>query len=296
MTSSDLSNNLNLNLILCPFDKLIGIDKIQNKINKGKNYGNWVLSLTTTPKRIDKVANALCRLYAGNIVPPKIILNLARYYPRWDISFNESDLPNNLNVFKPRLEIVFHDKDEGPGMKIVGTIKHYLAKNEKIPTILTIDDDIAYPHDFIETAFKESRKMPNAIICRKGFKWRDYLTIGATPNNKKLPIDIAEGFGSILYPHRIWGNISDFLKYWDTIVKSESKVIYDDDVVLSIYWEIKKIRCYRVPFEISGKNIKILTMGNQADALHLQKWGGIGDEHKRKRWIYESIYKILIRT
>lgn len=283
-------------MILSVYEKML-IEKnndVINNINLGTKFlkGKWIVSLTTTPKRIENLQNCINRIYKWKIIPPLIIINIAKKYKRWPNE--ELNIPKIMNIFEPRVKIIVHEEDEGPGLKLIGTIK-YLKKNPEqfTPTaIITIDDDIIYPNNFMIDMFIKHTKNPDYIICRKGFIWSDYLKMGGTPLNLEIPVDIAEGFGSILYPYKYF-ETNDFLNYWNYILKIDDVHIFDDDLIFSVYWSMKKIKRYRIPLERKNTYLGILEMGNKKDALHLQKWGNISNERKRKLWIYNKILNYI---
>jgi len=275
-------------------------DRFVQKLIEGqlltKQYGGFCFSLTTTPKRIKNIKNTLIRLYSHQqIIPQYIILNIAEKYLRWGDKhqINIEKVKEELNPFCPALIINVVKNDLGPALKLLGTLNLNL-KELGLKYIMTIDDDIDYMDNIL------TQKMPlmeryknNVIICTRGYKWRDYMTVGYTQGEWLQKIDVAEGFGGILYPVDLFDK-TQFMELWHKVLLAhesgeDGKLIFDDDVVFSAIWE--KIGIARI--RESGSSIYVLPEGNKADALHLQKWNNIGDEHQRKLWIYKRVKKIL---
>ena len=119
--------------------------------------GNIVVSLTSFPKRINNVWIVIESLIRQTIKPNKIILYLSKnQFP------SEESLPSTLtsrlsNVF----EIIFVEGD-------IRSHKKYYYSFKKYPSeyVVTVDDDIIYPPDMIESLLKAINANPNSVVGR----------------------------------------------------------------------------------------------------------------------------------
>lgn len=160
-----------------------------------------IISLTTYSKRIYDVYLTIESLFRQTFKPNKIILWLA------ENEFNNFNIPNLLKILQNKgLEIAFY-KDIKSYKKLIPTLKKY--PND---IIITVDDDIIYPIDFIEKMYKEYLEDKSCIYYYIGHKIKII-------NNKIMPysnwefnyqgeeksyLTLPTGVGGILYPPNIF--------------------------------------------------------------------------------------------
>lgn len=171
-----------------------------------------IVSFTSFPARINSVWLVVETMFRQTYTPDKIILYLSRE------QFSSMDeIPKSLREQQGRgLEIVLCEDD-------LKSHKKYYYAMQKFPLdiIITIDDDIFYRTDFIETLVKQHQLYPDMIIAnwaknilsgKKNYnEWPD-----ATPGTQSvymLPI----GVGGVLYPpnclYEDYANQEVFKKY-----------------------------------------------------------------------------------
>lgn len=114
-----------------------------------------IISLTSYPKRIGYVQQVLDTIYRQTMQPDEIVLWLAEEeFPR-----KEMELPRKLNdlVKAEKLTIYWCDN--------LKPHKKYFYAFQKYPydLIITIDDDIEYPCDMVETLYNSYLKHPKAV-------------------------------------------------------------------------------------------------------------------------------------
>lgn len=177
--------------------------KFQN-ISYKKNYeinknNNIVVSLTSIPQRIDCVHLVIKTILCQSLKPSKIVLWLGtELFPE-----KEKNLPNSLIKLKEFGLIISFCEDIKPHTKY-----YYAFKKYKNNLIITIDDDIYYPHNMIEKLYEYHKKFPKAIIANRvreikiiDNKFAPYRSwpineyIDCYPTNKLL----ATGVGGVLY-------------------------------------------------------------------------------------------------
>ncbi len=162
--------------------------------------GGVVVSLTSYPGRIYDVHYAIHSLLRQSIRPERVVLWLGedRFPGR------EDDLPGALLDLRRRgLEIRFCE-DLGAFTKLVPALSAFPGK-----TIVTADDDIFYPENWLEALVRAHRADPETIWCRR------VRTMALAPNGDiapcrlwKVNLNGAEpsfanfltGVGGVLYP------------------------------------------------------------------------------------------------
>lgn len=169
------------------WDKSYGLDK-ESQI---------IISLTTYPARISSVWVTIASLMRQTMKPCKVILWLA------EEQFPEHKIPLRLEKYKKSgLDIRFCE-DLKPHKKYFYTMQEYSDYY-----IVTVDDDIIYPENFIEQLWNGHEKYPNTVIChwshQIGFEgsddfqpYNDWID-----NTESAPAytTLAVGCNGILYP------------------------------------------------------------------------------------------------
>lgn len=195
-----------------------------------------IVSLTTHGKRLYDVHTAIESIMQGSVKPNRIILWISNDY-------KDVVLPLTLqNQLKRGLEIEFC-KDRRSYTKLVYALQKYPDAS-----IVTIDDDIIYPHDLLENLVNAHLETPNCICAN----W-----IRVYPDNLKHKYvsllkweqlfdtqEISErfffeGFAGVLYPpHSLDKEVLndevylDICKYADDVwfnamaIKAKTKVKY----------------------------------------------------------------------
>lgn len=141
-----------------------------SKRNKLNSEANVIISLTTFPKRIQKVQLVIESLLRQSEMPKNIILYLSK-----EQFENFSILPDGLKKLSQQgyLTIKFVDNDYKSHKKY-----YYAVKEFEQYDIVTVDDDIFYPEDFLEALVNTHINHPNAVCCF----WADKIII----NDKKI--------------------------------------------------------------------------------------------------------------
>lgn len=155
-----------------------------------------IISLTTYGTRAYSVYLTITSLIHQTIKANKIILWLS------ETEFNDKSIPLTLKKLKEYgLEIHYCD-DIKSYKKIIPTLSLYPKSD-----IITVDDDIIYPVDFIEKLISAHLNNPNKVCFTRGCK----ITFGKNgeilpyekwknPTNAQSMLNIPTGVGGILYP------------------------------------------------------------------------------------------------
>ena len=160
----------------------------------------FIVSLTTYPKRTKKVFLTIESLFNQNTLPDKVILWLSKEEYQ-----SLSDLPKSLLALQKRgLLIEFVEANHGPYKKLVYSYKLYPNS-----TIITVDDDILYPPEWLAELIRQHNLTPGCIIAyhcknielnddqislKPYFRWQNTSSI--EPSISCMPI----GAYGVLYP------------------------------------------------------------------------------------------------
>jgi hypothetical protein len=192
-----------------------------------------VISLTTSPKRINNLKLIIDNILNQTMKPNKIVINIPYIFKRTNQKYI---IPSFLNHNIIQINRVH---DIGPITKILPTFKLHLPINT---LIISIDDDIHYNLNMIESIFKYHKQYPNQVLTGTSFI-EDYMIAG---------------YSAVGYPYKIFKNI-------DIDLNIPKVCLFSDDFILSNI--------------ILNNNIKIKTIkdkytyepynyGLEEDALH----------------------------
>ncbi len=167
-------------------------------ISQSKNKPLLIVSLTTYELRIGSVHLCIESLLRQHLKPDAIVLWLAEDFPRDLIT------PQLLRQQRRGLQIRFAE-DVRSFLKIVPTLKEYPDA-----VIVTCDDDMIYPHDWLGSLYRAYLAEPEYIHCHRAHlmtkqpdgridaydRWQ-YLAPGVRgPSSLLFPT----GVGGVLYP------------------------------------------------------------------------------------------------
>ena len=155
-----------------------------------------VVSLTSYGRRIQEVFLTIESIMQGTVKADKIVLWL-------DECLRTSVLPLTLSKQQKRgLEIIF-TRDIGSYTKLIPALRAFPES-----LIVTVDDDVIYPYDFLENLMNVHHQHPESICANVVLKMeRDndgtFRPIKEWPyiTEKAEDTDLFfEGFGGVLYP------------------------------------------------------------------------------------------------
>jgi len=132
-----------------------------------------IVSLTTFSGRIQIVHKTIESLLNQTVKADRILLWLS------EEEFNLDDIPEILKLQEKRgLEVCFCERDLGPYKKY-----HYTLLDHPDSLIITVDDDILYPVDFIEQLYRAHSQEPDLVHCYRANKFE--LTARGVPQPYK---------------------------------------------------------------------------------------------------------------
>jgi len=218
-----------------------------NETFNSLNNNEILISLSTSPKRINNIGPLLETLSNQTIKPNKIILNLPYLFKRTNSTFNTiPDFITNNNLI-----YINWCNDIGPATKIIPTVK--LAKSPN-SILISVDDDIEYKNTMVEILLNYSNKYPDAVITGESFM--------RLSNDKKIiTAELVEGYSSVLYKKKHLVDLSEeIIKNYPIYCKLA------DDYIISNYLRKKNILIIVVNTEKPYDNIYV-SYGNNEDAL-----------------------------
>lgn len=123
--------------------------KLANIRRRKANFEKIVVSMTSWKGRIGNVPNVVRRIYNNTIIPDVFVLNLSEE----EFQNMENDLPRDLLELRQTyrtFEINWVGRNTKPYKKLIPTLAEYPDD-----IIITVDDDIEYPTNFIENLYYE---------------------------------------------------------------------------------------------------------------------------------------------
>src|SRR3990167_2357413 len=152
-----------------------------------------VVSLTTTPVRIDKIWPTIHSILLQSLLPSKIYLWIPKHYKRYNNS-SIKKIPEFL-VNHPLIDVKFIDKDYGPATTLLPCLKMSLAPDTKI---IIIDDDCVYAPNIISKLTKFSEQHQNSAITFIGSDVASGARKKYTNCLREKNVEILHGYGSYL--------------------------------------------------------------------------------------------------
>lgn len=163
----------------------------------GGHKTQLIVSLTTHGERLYEVWLAIESIMQGTVRPSAIVLWLGENEPK--------EMPISLRRQMERGLTIRRTRDIRSYTKLVPALQHYPEAD-----IVTIDDDILYPQDFLENLLLLHQLHPQAIVANKVMRLRraqDGVPEGirewpyTLETNGERDADLFfEGFGGVLYP------------------------------------------------------------------------------------------------
>lgn len=197
----------------------------------------FVVSLSTTPYRINEIGDTLESIFQQDLRPDKIYLAVPYLFKRDNIEYIIPDW-----LAKDERITIIRTQDYGPATKLLGVLEQ--AELDPQTIIITIDDDIIYPKNGLLHLVYAAATNPNHAVGYAGVNLQyneqglvsDQVTNGIIPiYTSDQPVTVLEGFGSVAYRRKFFDH-----QIFD-IVNAPRECINSDDLYLSFHLAKKNI-------------------------------------------------------
>jgi len=203
-------------------------------VTEEKRTPKLIVSLTTFPGRINTVYKTISTLLQQTVKPDEVVLWLA------DEQFPNRELPENLTRLQQFGLSIKWCEDIRSFKKLVPSLREF--PND---TIITADDDIFYPNNYVESLYQEHLKNPDVIIANRAFvikKKQNKYSINARNyayNKTYLPHytnEFMTGYGSLFPPNSLHTDVlrsdifmemmptNDDVWFWGMAVRNNTKI------------------------------------------------------------------------
>lgn len=118
-----------------------------------------IISLTSFPARLKTCFLSIETLLNQSHKPSRVILWLS------SAQINEKDLPKSLLSQQRRgLDIRFVEEDFRSYKKL-----HYALQEFSDALIITADDDLLYPKDWVKSLYDAYKQTPDCVVCHRAY-------------------------------------------------------------------------------------------------------------------------------
>lgn len=196
------SEGINKDRLACEMDAFQGLG-----ITTEKRRQKVIVSLTSYKDRLYDIHYAIYSLLRQTFKPDQVVLWLGEEdYPNKD-----QDLPRSLCRLKRNGLSICYRKDRGSYTKLVYTLSEYPDD-----IIVTADDDIFYPENWLEKLYNEYQKKNEQIICHRihRVKLKQGMIAPYAEWEKELgytqasALNFLTGVGGVLYPpHSLYKDV-----------------------------------------------------------------------------------------
>ena len=197
----------------------INLDHIDSK------KGDFIVSLTTFPKRIHTIKYTLYSIFMQDLAPKKVVLTLSKEEFSDELSLDEI-----MRFKKYGLEILWIENNLYQYNKIIPALQTY--KNE---VIISLDDDIFYPQGLLSGLFNAHLKNKNIIWVQRAriinisnnkihsFSSWKLIKKNDIKNQENPRFDLLiEGVGGVLYPpNALYKDVIDSEKFMKLSPKAD---------------------------------------------------------------------------
>lgn len=171
-----------------------------HKIRRNNFNKEIIVTLTSYPTRINQVDLTIQSILRQSMNAQNVILYLA------SSDFPDKILPQQLEKLKKDgLKIIFVEEDLKSYKKF-----YYASQQYPDKIIITADDDVIYPENWIEELYKTHLKYPDCVVCFRAHEMT-FNNDGVIQNYNKWTMHspnkigpsstlVATGMGGILYP------------------------------------------------------------------------------------------------
>jgi len=145
--------------LFIPYYLIKTSQKQETGINLTKREETYIVSLTSFPARINDIWITIETILRQSFKPDRIILWLA------EEQFPDKKLPESLTRLKERGLRIDFCKDLKSHKKYYYSMLNYSESN-----IITLDDDLYYPHDLLKNVVQLHKKNPDLVTTNRAHR------------------------------------------------------------------------------------------------------------------------------
>jgi len=254
-----------------------------------------VATYTSLPGREEILEKSITSLLQQTVKLDVIYLTLPQEAERLGKKYQEPS-----EFLKQHCQIVRIEKDFGPITKIYGALTY---ENDEKTCIISCDDDVTFPSNFVETLLQKHENFPDSAICGAGAmfsrgiwllsfvssiklfeKWKGFSGFSVGPGGRS--VDIAYGAGGVLYTRSMFPPHDSLDELWK-IALSDKSLFHNDDVVISGYLSSKRIE-RRLFLDIPSVDHVISEGALSADFFAMMKRMAVAIEKAKEIGYYQQ--------
>lgn len=249
-----------------------------------------IVSLTSFPERCPYVGKTICSIMHQSLKPNMIVLWLSKdQFPQL-----EDNLPSELlQLTGYGLTIRWLDGDIRSYKKLIPALKEYPED-----VIVTTDDDVYYPHTWLESLVKSYNSAPHAVhahvATRVDYDGNEFIFTPRyeTPSDGSLTYhNSLVGFGGVLYPPHVLHTDAVREDLFMTLAPT------NDDIW---FWAMAMVNGNKVCWVKDNAYIRYYVEGSQEETPCLKTMNNHGENLKQiqTKSVFEAynLYDNLLRT
>ena len=180
-----------------------------------------VITLTTSPKRIQHLPMVLETLFSQLTMPDAVYLNLPNRYRNRDAYI----IPDWLDDAS-QVTLIHKGNDLGPVMKILPVLE---IETDSDTLMITVDDDVRYPPDTISALQTAAKINPESAFGSRGFNFTHIGKHLEPVRGNYTSCHVLQGYGACAYRR---GHF-DIEQLQLTLTSQPTAFRFSDDVILS---------------------------------------------------------------
>lgn len=203
-----------------------------------------VVSFTTIPDRIHRIAPMIKSLLDQEVRPHRIYLVVPKFSTRENKPYR---IPRALET-NPHITVLRTEKDWGPGTKLIPTVLQERHRPET--RIIVVDDDTIYPKKLVSTFTNFSEQFPDAAFSSRGwnvpasFVHANRINVVSSKIQRMTPVEIVQGAAGYLVKPRFFD--AQLLDY----EQAPPAAFFADDIWVSGQLATRQISRYVMPMAV----------------------------------------------
>ena len=208
-----------------------------------------VVSLTTSPRRINMIEKTIDSILNQSIPPDLIRINIPTIFKRTGEMYS---IPNFL-LNHPKIQVVQYKEDYGPIMKILPTIMDY--KDHSNVSIIYTDDDVIMLPKTIETFVNVGNNNTHSqhVLCFSGFQFNGRKRW--IRNETECFVNIPEGYMCIYLNNNVLNKMRYSLMDYYKITSQNEYCFTSDDLIMGNFYAMNGIFVYKIQTEEVNYNL-----------------------------------------